>query len=164
MAYLVQDDYTISIAIGDLTEILTQAAASSGLTTANVLDNAYLTAEAEAKAHLSPIYDMATELAKTGATRDRMLMKILVDITLYNIHFTVNPRDIPELRERAYQRALEVLRNFRDGVLVPSQIPRKDQAGIAGAGRTEIYSNRRFISKPFDDPSLLNPEQQNPPA
>lgn len=160
MAYLVQDDYTISITIGDLTEILTQAAAASGLTTANVLDNAYLTAEAEAKAYLSPIFDMATELAKTGATRDRMLMKVLVDITLYNLHFTVNPRDIPELREKAYERALEILKNFRDGVLIPPAIPKKTQDQIAGAGRTEIYSNKKFISKPYGDASLINPEEQ----
>lgn len=164
MAYLAADDYTISISRTNLDEILTQAAATSALTNDQVRTNAELTAMAEARAYLSPLYAVDAEYQKNSPdpSRDRLLIKLTVDISVYNIHFTVTPRDIPEIRQRAYDHAKETLKAFRDGNLV-SALPRTPIISSGGARRFEIYSERKFISKQFDDPSLLNPDQTTSP-
>lgn len=164
MAYLSEDDYTISISKTNLDEILTQAADTSGFSTDQVRQNAELTAQAEMRAYLYPIYAIDGEFQKSSpdTSRERLTIKMCVDIALYNIHFSVTPRDVPDSRKRAYDSAIEMLKAFRDGHLV-SALPRTPVSVSGGARNFEIYSERKFISKQFDDSLLLNPDQTTTP-
>lgn len=147
MAYLKKSDYSLRISIVHLDEILTQAAATSGLTVDQVRDNAENLAYAEIKAWLSAKYKITEELGLDSASTDRnpLIMKWAIDISLYTIHFTVNPRDIPEIREKAYKAAKEELEAARDATILPG-LAQKDSFYT----RHLLGSQEKFTSKEFD--------------
>jgi len=147
MAYLKLSDYSLRISIAHLDEILIQAAATSGLTVDQVRENAENLAYAEIKAWLSAKYKITEELAIDSAStsRNALVMKWAIDISLYTIHFTVNPRDVPEIREKAYKMAKEELEASRDATLLPG-LAQKDTFYT----RHLLGSQDKFTSKEFD--------------
>jgi hypothetical protein len=160
MAYLVKDDYTISTSIDHLDQILAQAANNSGLTADQIRTNSEDTAQAEINAYLSKYYDTATEFAIDGsiapATRNKMILRCMVNLSLYNIFHTISPRDIPEMRQKLYDDCIEMLKGYRDGALdFGLAVIDTDMDGEPDVERTMLQSGKKFISKPFTDPSLL---------
>lgn len=158
MGYLAKSDYTISIAIDHLDEILEQAAYTSGLTAANVLTNAETWAKAYIKSYLTSKYNITAEFAidSGSSSRNPIIMQILVDLTLCQLHKTVNPRDIPELREKACADAVQWLKDARDGTVVVDLTPQAAPTGIDNYQRTFISSQPKFISKPYQDNQLFD--------
>lgn len=159
MGYLSQDDYTISISVTNLTEILSVASASSGLTAAQVRANAENLAIAEINSYLSQYFATSNEFGKSAgdATRNMLILRIVVNIALWQIHQSINPRDVPEIRQELYDKALKDLVSFREGNLLCG-LTRLPTSQTGGGRRIELYSNQKFISKPYDDPQFLNPE------
>lgn len=158
MAYLSKDDYTTVITQEYLDQILTQAAANSTLTEDAIREDAELTAQAEITSYLYAKYIIEDEFAKTvpDETRNRIIMRCAMNIALYNIHFVINPRDVPETREKAYDACLEKMAAFRDGELLfppppadGGMAPRPPEEG--GTSRININSHIKFISKPYSD-------------
>jgi phage gp36-like protein len=149
MAYLQKSDYTLRIAIDHLDEILEQAASTSGLTTAEILANAELLAFAEVRSYLVSKYLIGNELQLSGAARNMLIVRWCIDIALYTLHFTVNPRDIPEIREKAYKSCMDSLAAARDANIV-LEIPQVDPF----YSRHLIGSNQKFVSNEFTDPTL----------
>lgn len=158
MAYLKKDDYTLHISIDHLDQILAQAATTSGLTADQIREESEETAAAEIKSYLKAYYNIETELAKasTATGRNRMIKKCMIDISLYNIFFTVNPRDIPESREKLYDKCITDLKAYRDGMLdFGLDVIDVDADGEADVQRIMLNGARKFISKPFTDPNVL---------
>lgn len=160
MHYLVKDDYTISISIDHLDQILTQAANNSGLTVDAIRENSEDTAEAEINAYLSKYYDTATEFLIDGSTdpadRNKLVLRCMVNLSLYNIFHTISPRDIPEMRQKLYDDCVEMLKGYRDGMLdFGLDVIDANDDGEPDVERTMIDNHKKFISKPFTDPSLL---------
>ena len=153
MAYVKESDYTLRISIDHLTEILTQAAATSGLTTTQIRQRAEAVAEAEIRSYLISKYKIAQEFALDATTNDtsrnHLILQWYLDISLFNIHFTVNPRDIPETREKQYKMAMQGLAAARDANIV-LEIDQVEPFYT----RHKIGSNCKFISHEFTDPSL----------
>lgn len=147
MAYLKKSDYSLRISIVHLDEILTQAALTSGLTADQVRENAENLAYAEIKAWLSAKYKITEELGLDSASTDRnpLVIKWAIDCALYTIHFTVNPRDVPEIREKAYKMAKEELEAARDATILPG-LAQKDTFYT----RHLLGSQEKFTSKEFD--------------
>lgn len=162
MAYLAKSDYTISIAIDHLDEILEQAANTSGLTEDNVLSNAETWARAYIKSYLTSKYNIAAEFALDSASSSRnpIVMQILVDLTLCQLHKTVNPRDIPELRYKACEDAIQWLKDARDGTVVVDLTAQTAPTGIDNYQRTFASSQPKFISKPYQDGQLFDESLQ----
>lgn len=158
MAYLAKSDYTISIAIDHLDEILEQAAETSGLTTENVRLNADAWARAYIKSYLTSKYNITAEFALStpDASRNPIIMQVLVDLTLCQIHKTVNPRDIPELREKACVDALQWLKDARDGLVIVDLPAAPAPEGIPNYQSTFLDSQQKFISKPYQDKQLFD--------
>lgn len=157
MPYLAEDDYTISISVNHLTQVLTQAATSSGLTADQVRTNSEETAEAEISAYLSGLYEIADEFDETGTDRNRLIIRCYVNLSLYNIFHTISPRDIPEMRQRLYTECIEMLKAYRDGDLnFGLTVVDSDGDGTPDeqTGSIVIQSAKKFISKPFTDPSI----------
>lgn len=157
MAYLEESDYTISIAVDHLGEILEQAAFNSGLTEDNVRANAEAWAKALIKSYLTTKYNITGEFALNSpdASRNILVIQVAVDLALCQLHKTINPRDIPELREKACEAAIQWLKDARDGTVVvdlPAQTP---PAGEVVYARSHIGSQRKFISKPYSDRSVI---------
>lgn len=164
MAYLEKDDYTVHIALIHLDEILEQAAEMSGLAPDAVLTNSEEFAKAEVRSYLASTYDMDAEFSKLAPAldRERLVMLCVIDISIYHIHHTINPRDIPEIREKNYLKCIDDLKAFRDGLLLLSpNIPRLDESSPDLAPRITICSSRKFISKPFSDPLIFEDEDEN---
>lgn len=157
MAYLVEDDYTISISIDHVDQILAQAANNSGLTADQIRTNSEDTAEAEINAYLSANYDTATEFAIDGAvaptTRNKLIIRCMVNLSLFNLFHTISPRDIPEMRQKLYDDCIEMLKAYRDGEL-DFGLDRvdADSDGEPDVQRTMISSGVKFNSRPFRDP------------
>lgn len=157
MAYLSKDEYTLRISIENFDEILAQAIQNSGLSAAQVTTNAESWASAIIKSYLAPKYNINAELGKStpDPSRNFVIMQIMIDLSLCTIHKTINPRDIPEMRDQACKDAIQYLTDYRDGKLILDGV---GELGSEGAG-TFAASQPKFISKPysdliiFDDPS-----------
>jgi hypothetical protein len=157
MAYLAKSDYTLSIAIDHLNEILEQAAYTSGLTPDNILANAEAWAKALVKSYLTAKYNIASEYAKgeDDTSRNVLVMQVTIDLALCQVHKTVNPRDIPELREKACDAATQWLKDARDSlVVVDLPAAPNNSEGKPPYPTTFLGSQTKFISKPFSDASL----------
>lgn len=158
--YLTKEDYTISISIENLNEVIAQGVESTGLSEDTFLGNSELTAQAEVRAYLSSVYDMDTEFAKNNDDdpdiREKLTLRCVVTCSLYNLHMTINPRDIPEKIENAYEKCMETLEAARRGELELALPPLEDADGEdTSTPWRKINSNYKFTSKPFDDAKIL---------
>jgi hypothetical protein len=161
MAYLAKSDYTLSIAIDHLDEILEQASYTSGLTATNVLNNAEAWGRAFVKSYLVTKYNIAAEFALNSpdSSRNPIVMQVLIDLILCQIHKTINPRDIPELRTKACDDALQWLKDARDGTVVVDLSAQTPQVGEIVYNRTFVGSQPKFISKPYQDRSIIGDDE-----
>ncbi len=153
MAYLSQDDYTLSISLENLNEILDQASEASGKSADQVRLFAERYAQAFVTSKLKSKYNIAGEFAKNSPddSRDMLILVATIDLTLCTIHKTINPRDIPELRTKACEAAVAWLNEVRDGTaLIEVPVLPSDEAEV----RTFLNSQTKFISKPYQDASL----------
>jgi len=55
-----------------------------------------------------------------GDNRDRSLVKNMVDIALYTLHSNIAPQNIPALRQRRYEKALEWCMSVAKGEITPN--------------------------------------------
>jgi hypothetical protein len=160
MAYIKIDDYSLRITKEYLDQILAQAVENTGLTEEQVRQDSEETAYAEISAFLTGKYIIEDELAKDATApvddRNKIVLKCALDMSIYFIHWVINPRDVPELREKAYTNCREMLAAFRDGELIFLTPPAS--GGIAvrpidegGTRRVNIYSQIKFNSKPYSD-------------
>lgn len=160
MAYLAKSDYTISIAVDHLDEILEQASYTSGLTATNVLNNAEAWGRALITSYLVSKYNIGGEFGLISPSGNPIIKQILVDLILCQLHKTINPRDIPELREKACEGAIQWLKDARDGTVVvdlpAAPIPSGETVNYS---RTWIGSQRKFISKPYADRSVIGEDE-----
>jgi hypothetical protein len=163
MAYIAKSDYSLRINVPHFEEILSQAVDSSGLTEDQIREDAEQTAITEINAYLTGKYIMEDEFTKDGTLvpdpRNKFVLKCVMDIALYNIHFVINPRDVPEIREKAYNACLENLAAYRDGRLI--FLSDVATGGVAirpdgGIKAINLTSQRKFISKPYQDEQLLD--------
>ncbi len=161
MAYLAKSDYTLSIAVDHLDEILEQAAFTSGLTADNVRANAEAWAKALIKSYLVSKYNIVGEFAKNSpdTSRNVLVMQVMIDLALCQIHKTVNPRDIPELREKACESSMQWLKDARDGTVVVDLPTAPTTGGDVPYNRTHLGSQRKFISKPYSDRSVIGEDE-----
>jgi phage gp36-like protein len=163
MVYANQADYSRIISKTDLGDLLLDAAADyAGKTTDQVLEEAEEGAEAEIKKYLGARFDLALEFAKDAGvpgeaiSREKTILRCFLTISTYFLHFSINPRDIPELRSLEFNRCISTLEGIRDGEIY-TELTEK-----AGAeGRLSTWGGgRKFISKPFEDDSLFNDDDQ----
>ncbi len=72
-----------------------------------------------------------------GDNRDRSLVKNMVDITLYTLHSNIAPQNIPALRQRRYDKALEWCLAVAKGDITPNLPVLQPEQG----GRIRIGGN-----------------------
>lgn len=172
MAYIVHDDYAFRIGITNLDEILTQAAAgtSGPLSATQVRQTAEQWAQATIKGYLVSQYDIVTEFAKvnTDSTRNLQVVIAIIDIVLYTIHKTVNPRDVPQHIEDSYKATLHWLVEARDKHIVVDLLPPADETLTDPNATKDMHfpetflnSQVKFVSKPYSDARLFDTELGN---
>ena len=158
--YIDSVDYTISISVTNLDEIVAQGIESTSLTETELLDNSELTAQAEIRAYLNSVYQMDVEFANNyddaPEARNKLIVRCCVNMSLFNLHMTINPRDVPEKVEKAYERCLEMLDAARRGELDLGLLPNDDTTDPTLVNWRTVGSNTKFTSKPFADTSNLD--------
>ena len=157
--YIDWNDYTISISNSNLKEIVEQGVELTDLTEEQLLNNSELTAQAEINAYLAPVYDMVSEFAKNWDdatdTRNKLVILCCVNCSLYHLHCTISPRDVPEKIEKLYEHCMDKLEAARRGEIDFGLNPRPEDEG----GKTDwrsLGSNYKFTSKPFTDTRFVN--------
>jgi phage gp36-like protein len=88
----------------------------------SLLDNAELAAIGEATGHLNVRYDAAQCMNRSLAVDYNgidTLMQKMVDIALFHLHARVTPNNIPDLREKRYNNAIEWLDKVASGFIAP---------------------------------------------
>lgn len=60
----------------------------------------------------------------TGDNRNQQLVMYVIDITLYHVHKRIAPRNIPDLRVKAYDDAIRWLKDAAKGDFITANLPR----------------------------------------
>lgn len=84
-----------------------------------LLNQAELMAISELESYLSARYDTQAIFSATGTDRHQALVMFALDMTIYHLHSRVSPRNISQLREERYNRAIEWLQKVVKGDLNP---------------------------------------------
>ena len=90
-----------------------------------ILNMNFNRAEGDLEAYLSGRYDIGTELARSGATRNKYLLSLSLDLAIYYI-YTLQ-ETIPAHRTKRYEQALVMLKMIQDG---KSTLPGVDPAPV----------------------------------
>ena len=88
-------------------------------------------------------YDIATELLKTAANRDEMILMIAKDLAIYHMLSYVDAASIPNTRRERYKAAIEFLKDIQNGGVTmnlgDSVIPYVPIAGGSNDKRVSHY-------------------------
>jgi len=79
-----------------------------------ILDDAEASVILRVTGFLNGRFDMPAEFAKTGTDRNALLITLMVDLVLYDIHSRINPRNIPELRAQRRDEADDLLKRTNE--------------------------------------------------
>jgi hypothetical protein len=165
-SYLDKDDYTICISIENLEDIIDQGIEASGVTEQELLDNSELTAQAEIRSYLNSIYKIDEEFAidfdDAPDVRNKLVLRCTVNCSLYNLHMTISPRDVPEKIEKAYEHCMESLDAARRGEL-DFGLPPQEANGTDPTEWRKAGSNLKFVSKEYHNAGTLDSTWLNNP-
>lgn len=81
----------------------------------SVVTTACAQAVGQLKSHLSARYAITEELAKTGTTRDELLLMIAKDLAIYHIWTYNDATSIPASRKERYTAAIDYLKGANAG-------------------------------------------------
>lgn len=160
MAYLQESDYTLRISVDHLEEILTQAANTSGLSNAQVRTNAETWGIAIITQYCAPKWQIVAEFTKAAPdpSRNYVILGYLIDLAVYTIHRTVNPRDIPENVEKLYQDVMIALPKIRSG-----ELPLYGVAAVStSVSQAFISSGAKFVSQEFKEARGYDDQNDSP--
>lgn len=77
------------------------------------IDTAIEEAIEEVKAYLTARYDVATEFAKSGTNRNKLVVKLVREVALYNCYNISNPVNMPESRVQKYKDTISFLKDVQ---------------------------------------------------
>lgn len=86
---------------------------------------------AEVQLYLRSRYDAAAVFASTGTDRNPLILMVTIDILLYHLHSRLNPRQIPEIRQKRYDEAKRMLEDIMKGLIeidLPPRLNEENQA------------------------------------
>ena len=98
---------------------------------------------AEMRGYLSRRYDCDRLFAATGRERNKLVLMMAVDITVYHIFCIHNPRNMSSVRKDRYDRAKEWLEAVADGNISIDGAPLLPQEERRTRSGFIIKSNRK---------------------
>lgn len=107
MPFLTDDDYKTLIKTDILATITRQDV--------TIRPQAERIAQSQIESYLRHKYDVGATFAATGSDRAADLVMYMMDITLYHIHSAISPQQIPDLRVKRYDDAMEWLKAVASG-------------------------------------------------
>ncbi len=98
-------------------------------------------AEAEVRAYLTARYEIDQELAKTGSSRNILVVKIVRDVAIYNIYNISNPVNMPESRVQNYKDKIAFLKEVQAERASIDGLTRKTNAETGGSNYLKFGGN-----------------------
>ena len=91
---------------------------------------------------------VATNPFQLEDNRNRLMMSIMVDLVLFDLHGRVNYRNIPDFRGLAKEEAMSMLSDIKNGVIKPPDLPlyHDETRGARIAYGSEPKLNHTFFS------------------
>ncbi len=75
----------------------------------------------EVKPYLSNLYNIELEFAKTGEHRNKLLVKLIRDIAIYNIYCISSPSSMSETRRLKYEDSIKFLNKvLKQEMIIPN--------------------------------------------
>lgn len=106
-----------------------------------LLDEVETDAISEMTSYLRQRYNTALVFSQTGPDRFPVLVLYLVDMCLYHLHSRINPRKVPDLREKRYDMAIHWLQKVSAGKLSPDLPEPDDTSDDIRWGSNEMLSH-----------------------
>lgn len=140
MAYLIKDDYKYMIRTYRLDQILEAEDEDEDA----ILDSAEEEALGMIDKFLGNKYDMVLEFGKTGASRNKVLIRWAKVLVLYYIYERVPDDMVPERVVKNYDEVMEMLEKVEDGDAGIPGLPAKTEEVD---GQTQPVTTRRWGSQ-----------------
>lgn len=121
MQFLETNDFNGIIGANTLTSL--RGAADANLDTAEEL----------AVTELDPLrakFDIPAELAKTGTSRNGLMIRLMIHITAYYLFNTVDDVDIPERIAENYRMQIQAIAKIASGSMESTLTPLFDEDGV----------------------------------
>lgn len=134
MIWLTEQDLRKQIRNSVLTQIIEQDA--------SLLHETELAVLKEIESYLSQRFDVAQIWASTDTNRNALLVMYAVDMLLYHLHSRINPNQIPEIRAKRYDDAIEWLKAVTKGTLSPA-LPLRVDAENTSIAKFTLGSEKR---------------------
>lgn len=127
MQFIQLNDLTLKIKENILEDILefSYTGNTSGSTELDYIEQGAID---EIKSYTNQYYDMESLFTTTGDTRDRFLVKLTIDIMLYELSCKLTPDNIPMIRQQRYDQVKNDLKDISSRKLVPNwKLFKRDQ-------------------------------------
>jgi phage gp36-like protein len=141
MPYLLDADYSVLIRADRLDTVL--VGDSGAKSWAERMAQAQMESYLRSRYNVAAIFSAATEPADL---RHPDLVMYLVDMVLYHLHSRVQPRNIPELRQKRYDDALAWLEMVASGKLSPNlpDIPEQEGTGAVSRFGSDYWGDLNY--------------------
>ena len=103
MIFLTLDDFKATTRTEDLNRLTDNDS--------TVLDAAELSAITTIKTEMKARFDIDADILQTGTNRSQQLIDWVLDLTIYRIHYRINPRNVSESVQERFDLAVEQMRN-----------------------------------------------------
>ncbi|MEQ3500609.1 phage protein Gp36 family protein [Tenacibaculum sp. SSH1-16] len=142
MAFITTEDYTALIR-NEIKAILLEDYSDTKLNAAEQM------AISQVKNYLAGKYDIEAIFTATGEARNKHIVMIVLDCTLYHLYTSVARKKMPDTRANRYQDAIDWLKAEKSATTPSADLPRiKDENGeeLQGIKITSKYrpSNQRW--------------------
>lgn len=141
MQFITESDLLGKIKENVLEDILEIDSDISGST---VLDQIEKTALDEIHSYIGHYYDTSIIFSQSGDTRDQFIVKMVIDIMLYEISSKLTPASIPEIRQIRYDQVKTDMLNISSGKIVPN-LPIRDQETQSNSGIYFTYEEKNNV-------------------
>jgi len=84
------------------------------------INSCIATAIEEMEGYLRTRYNVASIFSETGDDRNKIVLTYCIDITLYHMHTAIAMRQMPEVRQIRYDRAIKWLEQVQKGLINPN--------------------------------------------
>lgn len=111
MSFITNPDFLSVIDQDTFDDITNQDQASIDLAIATAIDEAW--------GYLNVRFDAASIFGETGTDRPAAVVKAILDLSLYYLHASISPDNIPELRSARRNESIQWLEKVADGFINP---------------------------------------------
>lgn len=107
------------------------------------IDTAIAEAIEEVKAYLTARYNVDEEFAKTGNARNKLVVKLVREVALYNCYKISNPVNMPESRVQIYKDTIAFLKDVQAERATIKELSRLTDATNGGSSFIKFGGNTK---------------------